>query len=74
MLVLTQRVGEAVQIGANITVRVLSIDNGQVRIGYDAPPVLNIVRETLKKKLEESGVTVATTKDNISRPRYREAK
>ena len=74
MLVLTQKVGEAVLVGDDISVRILSIDNGQVRVGYVAPKNINIVRETLKQKLEDAGIVVSGTKDGISRPRYREAK
>lgn len=74
MLVLTQKVGEAVHIGEGILVRVLSIDNGQVRIGYEAPKDVNIIRAKLKKQLEDAGIEVKPTKDNVVRPAYRNTK
>lgn len=50
MLILTRRVGEAVHIGNNITVRVLGMKGGQVRIGFDVPKEVNIVRTELLNK------------------------
>lgn len=50
MLILTRRVGEAVQIGNNITVHVLSVKGGQVRIGFDVPKEVNIIRTELLNK------------------------
>ena len=50
MLILTRRVGEAVHIGNNITLRVLGIKGGQVRIGFDVPKEVNIIRTELLNK------------------------
>ena len=50
MLILTRRVGEAVHIGNNITVRVLGVKGGQVRIGFDVPKEVNIIRTELLNK------------------------
>ena len=47
MLILTRRVGEAVKLGEEITVRVLGISGGQIRLGFDAPKETNIVRTEL---------------------------
>ena len=47
MLVLTRRVGEAVKLGEEITIRVLGINVGQIRLGFDAPKETNIVRTEL---------------------------
>lgn len=74
MLVLTHKVGEAVYIGDNITVRVLGVSGDSIKVGYDAPKEVNIVRETLVKKLNEAGVELKGSKDSIIRPRYRSEK
>lgn len=50
MLILTRRVGEAVQIGDNITVRVLGMKGGQVRLGFDVPKDVNVMRTELLNK------------------------
>lgn len=50
MLVLTRRSGEAVHIGDDIVVRVLGVNGNQVRLGFDVPKEINVVREELLKK------------------------
>ena len=50
MLILTRRVGEAIHIGNNITVRVLGVKGGQVRIGFDVPKEVNVIRTELLNK------------------------
>lgn len=53
MLVLTRRSGEAVHIGEDIVVRVLGVNGGQVRLGFDVPKNINVAREELLKKTPE---------------------
>jgi carbon storage regulator len=48
MLVLSRKVGEKIFIGDNISVTVVRIAPGVVRIGVDAPSDLPIVREEIK--------------------------
>jgi carbon storage regulator CsrA len=43
-LVLTRKVGQAIQIGADITIRVAEIRRGQIRLRIIAPPELVIYR------------------------------
>ncbi len=43
MLVLTRRRGESIQIGEDIVMHVLSIDKGQIRVGFSAPKETKIV-------------------------------
>jgi carbon storage regulator len=47
MLVLSRKPGERIMIGNDITVTVVRISPNTVRIGIEAPPHLNIVREEL---------------------------
>ncbi len=47
MLILTRRKEESVIIDGDIRVVVLGIKNGQVRLGFEAPDDVNIVREEL---------------------------
>lgn len=47
MLVLARRVGESVLIGEDIWVTVNRIDRNQVRIGFDAPTDVVIMRTEL---------------------------
>ncbi len=48
MLVLSRKVGERILIGDNVTVTVVRIAPGVVRIGVEAPDNMTIVREELK--------------------------
>jgi len=47
MLVLTRNPGESVFVGPDITVTILAVRGRQVKIGFDAPKEVNIVREEL---------------------------
>jgi carbon storage regulator len=47
MLVLTRKVGEKVIIGGNITLTVVKVDGNQVRLAFDAPPQVRILRNEL---------------------------
>ena len=51
MLVLSRKVGEKIWIGDQISVTVVRISGGGVRIGIDAPPELPVVREELRDEL-----------------------
>jgi carbon storage regulator len=48
MLVLSRKVGEKILIGENISVTVVRVAQGVVRLGVDAPDDLPIVREEIK--------------------------
>ncbi len=56
MLILTRRIRERLMIGDNITITVLSVKHGQVRIGIDAPKDVLVLREEVAKK-EKKGET-----------------
>jgi carbon storage regulator len=53
MLVLTRKVGESIRIGNDVTVQVLAIRGGQVRIGLAAPADVRIFREEIFRAVEE---------------------
>lgn len=53
MLVITRKAGEAVHIGDNIVVRILSSQNGQFRVGIEAPKDVQILRDNAKKVKRE---------------------
>lgn len=48
MLVLSRKVGEVVFIGEGISVKVVAIDRGHVRIGIEAPDGVVIARDNWK--------------------------
>ena len=54
MLVLSRKVGERIWLGDDISITVVRITGGGVRLGIDAPSEMPVVREELKLKLEQA--------------------
>jgi carbon storage regulator len=54
MLVVSRKVGERVLIGDAITVTVIKVGSGGVRIGIQAPKEMAVVREELAKQVREA--------------------
>jgi len=59
MLVLTRRVGEAIVIGSDITVKVVEVRGDQVRIGIDAPRSVPVHREEVYREVERTNAAAA---------------
>lgn len=53
MLVLSRRRGERIRIGDNITVMVVEIRGGKVRVGIEAPEDIEVLRQELIKRDEK---------------------
>ncbi len=52
MLVLSRKVGERIRIGDGITVTVVRVTGGGVRLGIEAPVELPVIREELYKEIQ----------------------
>lgn len=59
MLVLTRRIDESISIGDNVTIHVLKVDGGRVRIGIRAPLTVTVHR---------SEVADSRSRNNLVRP------
>jgi carbon storage regulator len=57
MLVLSRKVGEKILIGDNISVTVVRVAQGIVRIGVEAPANMPVVREEIKDQVREHQAT-----------------
>ncbi|WP_439106024.1 carbon storage regulator CsrA [Congregibacter sp.] len=55
MLILTRKEGESLRLGDDITVTVVSVKGGNVRIGVNAPRDLAVHREEIYDKIADSG-------------------
>jgi carbon storage regulator len=53
MLVLTRRVGEVIRIGDDVSICILEIQRGQVRIAIDAPREIPVHREEVYRSVQE---------------------
>jgi carbon storage regulator len=60
VLVLSRKVGQRILIGDKITVTVVKVGHGGVRIGVEAPPELSVVREELATELERTEQALAS--------------
>ena len=53
MLVLTRKTGEGIVIGDDITIKVIELKGGGVRIGIDAPKTSKIYRQEVYDRIIE---------------------
>lgn len=53
MLVLARKVDESIVVGDNITIKIISIDKGIVKIGIDAPEDVRIIRSELLDEVKK---------------------
>ncbi|MCF6310564.1 MAG: carbon storage regulator CsrA [Sulfurimonas sp.] len=59
MLVLARKTDESIVLGDDITVRIISIDKGVVKIGIDAPKSVSIVRSELLEDVKDSNIAAS---------------
>ncbi|QOP44279.1 carbon storage regulator CsrA [Sulfurimonas sediminis] len=54
MLVLARKADESIIIGDNIVVKIISVENGVVKLGIDAPKEVAIIRNELIEEVKAS--------------------
>ena len=59
MLVLARKLDESIVIGDNITLKVISIDKGVVKLGIDAPRSVSIIRNELLEDVKDSNIAAS---------------
>ena len=59
MLVLSRKLGEAITIGDQITVTVIEVRDGKVRLGVDAPRDMRVYRQEIYLKVQQENVQAA---------------
>ena len=60
-MILSRKVGQGIRIGDAITVTVMAVDGGHVRLGLDAPATCKILREELWRSIARDNATAAGT-------------
>ena len=53
MLILSRRVGETIMVGDEVTVTVLGVKGGQVRLGINAPKEIPVHREEIYVMIQQ---------------------
>lgn len=66
MLILSRRVGETIHVGDSVTVTVLAVARGQVKIGIEAPRELTVHREEVYRRIQDEKIRDASTKSASS--------
>jgi len=68
MLVLTRKKEESIRIGDDITIKIVDIDNRQVKLGIDAPKRVAVNREEIYQKIlieNEAASKTQTSQDGL---------
>jgi len=65
MLILTRKQNESLIINGNIEVRVISIDDGKIKLGIDAPRSVDIHRKEVFEKIEEENRSAIIEAKNL---------
>lgn len=68
MLILSRKPDESIVIGDNIFIKVISIDRGSVKLGFEAPPNTLILRAELREAVtsENKKASVDISNDALS--------
>ena len=68
MLILTRKLNESINISDNITITILEIDRGQVRLGIEAPKDVAIFRnEIYEQIIEQNKKAINSKKSDLLR-------
>jgi carbon storage regulator CsrA len=59
MLVLARKIDEAIKIGEDIEIKVISIDKGVVKLGIEAPIDIDIIRNELLEDVKKSNIAAS---------------
>ncbi len=66
MLVLARKLDESIVIGDNITIKVISVEKGVVKLGIDAPRDISIIRNELLEDVKDSNIAASKSVDSNS--------
>jgi len=68
MLILSRKIEESIKIGDSVTIKILGIHEGQVKIGIEAPKEVKIFRSELYDLIQSENVQASKSeKSSISK-------
>ncbi len=62
MLILSRKTGQSIHVGDSVTVTVLGVSRGQVKIGIEAPRELSVHREEIYLRIQDEKSREESTK------------
>ncbi len=65
MLILSRKIGEAVVLDEKIIVRVIEVSKGVVRLGFDAPNDMLILREELEEEIKQANIEAKSSVEDM---------
>jgi carbon storage regulator len=74
MLIVTRKEGESVIVNDNVEVVVVSVEGGKIRLGFNAPPSVQIYRKEIFDKIQQANRDAAANKSITQLPKINEAK
>ena len=63
MLVLTRKTGESIQIGDDITIKIVAVEGDQIKLGIDAPKNVDLHRSEIYQQIIEANQQASLNKD-----------
>ena len=68
MLILSRKIEEAIKIGDSITIKILGIHEGQVKIGIEAPKEVKVFRSELYDLIQKENLQASKSeKESVSK-------
>jgi len=71
MLILARKEDESIVIGDNITIKIVSIEKGVVKLGIEAPADISILRSELIRAVEDANKDAALAVDSSLLDQFR---
>ncbi len=65
MLVLSRKTGESIHIGNNIEVKVISISKDKVKLGFEAPKNITVIRGELRLAVIGANIEASKSQKDI---------
>lgn len=73
MLILTRKIEEEIRIGTDVTIKILSISDNQIKIGIDAPSSVQIFRGEVYDKVKQNTIKASQSisDSNVDLSKYK---
>ncbi|ERM91770.1 carbon storage regulator [Caldanaerobacter subterraneus subsp. yonseiensis KB-1] len=65
MLILTRKIGQSIIIGEKVEVKIVSIEEGKVKLGITAPKEVTVLRKELIEVMDENIKAASVSKEAV---------